>query len=95
MLFAGEGDAVTAVLPGKIVFTDWLKGYGYLLIIDHGHGLMTLYAHNKTLLKHKGDIVTQGEKIASVGHSGTIKKNGLYFEVRRQGKATSPLAWLA
>ena len=93
--FADEGAVVTAVYPGKVVFSDWLKGYGLLLIIDHGQGYMTLYAHNQSLFKHKGQTVNQREQIATVGHSGGIKQNGLYFEIRLRGKAVSPLDWLS
>ncbi|QMT61187.1 murein hydrolase activator EnvC [Legionella sp. PC997] len=93
--FAEEGAVVTAVYPGKIVFSDWLKGYGLLLIIDHGQGFMTLYAHNQSLFKSKGQYVRQNEQIASVGHSGGIKQNGLYFEIRLRGKAIPPLNWLS
>ncbi|WP_052673751.1 murein hydrolase activator EnvC family protein [Legionella hackeliae] len=93
--FAAEGTAVTAVYPGKIVFSDWLNGYGLLLIIDHGQGFMTLYAHNQSLFKSKGSNVLQGESIAAVGHSGGLKQNGLYFEVRHRGKAVPPLEWLS
>nr|WP_238584628.1 peptidoglycan DD-metalloendopeptidase family protein [Legionella worsleiensis] len=93
--FADEGTVVTAVYPGKVVFSDWLKGYGLLLIIDHGQGFMTLYAHNQSLFKHKGQMVYQNEHIASVGHSGGIKQNGLYFEIRLRGKAVPPLDWLS
>ncbi|AMP91552.1 murein hydrolase activator EnvC family protein [Legionella pneumophila] len=93
--FADEGSIVTAVYPGKVVFSDWLKGYGLLLIIDHGHGFMTLYAHNQSLFKRKGQIVQQNEQIASVGHTGGIKQNGLYFEIRQRGKAVNPLDWLS
>lgn len=93
--FAGEGTPVTAVYSGKVVFSDWLKGYGLLLILDHGQGFMTLYAHNQSLFKHKGAIVMQGEQIAAVGHSGGLKQNGLYFEVRHRGKTIPPLDWLS
>ena len=85
---------MNAVYSGKVVFSDWLKGYGLLLIIDHGQGFMTLYAHNQTLFKQKGDTVTQGIQIASVGHTGGLKQNGLYFEIRQYGKAIPPLKWL-
>lgn len=94
-LFAGEGTAVSAIYPGKVVFSDWLNGYGLLLIVDHGQGFMTLYAHNQSLFKRKGETVLQGEQIATVGHSGGIRENGLYFEVRHKGKAVSPLDWIA
>lgn len=93
--FAGEGTPVTAVYPGKVVFSDWLNGYGLLLILDHGQGFMTLYAHNQSLFKRKGATVLQGEQIATVGHSGGLKQNGLYFEVRQRGKAIPPLEWLS
>jgi len=93
--FATEGSAVNAVYPGKVVFSDWLNGYGLLLIIDHGQGFMTLYAHNQSLFKPKGSQVMQGEQIAAVGHTGGIKQNGLYFEVRQRGKAVPPLDWLS
>ncbi|MDI1352451.1 MAG: peptidoglycan DD-metalloendopeptidase family protein, partial [bacterium] len=93
--FAPEGTVVSAVYPGKIVFSDWLKGYGLLLIIDHGQGFMTLYAHNQSLFKRKGELVLQNEQIASVGHSGGLKQNGLYFEIRLRGKAVPPLGWFS
>lgn len=94
IFFADEGTQVTSVFPGKIVFSDWLNGYGLLLIVDHGWGFMTLYANNKAFFRHTGDIVNQGEKIAAVGHTGTLKQNGLYFEIRHQGKAINPLEWI-
>jgi septal ring factor EnvC (AmiA/AmiB activator) len=93
--FADEGTNVSAVYPGKVVFSDWLKGYGLLLIIDHGQGFMSLYANNQALFRHKGDIVDQKERIAQVGHSGHMKENGLYFEIRYKGKAVSAREWLA
>lgn len=93
--FAGEGTPVRAVYPGKIVFSDWLNGYGLLLILDHGNGFMTLYAHNQSFIKQKGASVLQGEHIAAVGHSGGMQENGLYFEVRQRGKAVPPQDWLS
>ncbi len=95
VFYADAGTPVVSVASGKIVFSDWLNGYGLLLIVDHGWGFMTLYANNQTLLKHKGDIVKQDEKIAIVGHSGTFKQNGLYFEIRQRGKAVNPLEWMS
>ena len=89
-----EGLRVQAVYPGRVVFSDWLKGYGLLLIIDHGEGFMTLYAHNQALFKQKGSQVVQGEQIATIGHSGGLKQSGLYFEVRQRGKVVSPRQWL-
>jgi septal ring factor EnvC (AmiA/AmiB activator) len=94
IIFAEEGAKVASVYPGKVVFSDWLKGYGLLIILDHGRGFMTLYAHNQSLFKQKGEVVLAGEQIATVGHSGGLKKNGLYFEIRQRGKAISPLDWL-
>ena len=95
VFFADEGTPVMSVYPGKVVFSDWLNGYGLLLIVDHGWGFMTLYANNKTLLKHRGDIVNQGDKISIVGHTGTLKKSGLYFEIRQRGKAVNPQEWMS
>lgn len=95
LLMAEEGTPVKAVYSGKVVFADWLKGYGLLLIIDHGKGYMTLYAHNQALLKQTGELAQQNEQIATVGHSGGLHQNGLYFEVRHRGKVLSPLDWLA
>lgn len=95
VFFADGGTPVVSVASGKVVFSDWLNGYGLLLIVDHGWGFMTLYANNQTLLKHKGDLVNQDEKIATVGHSGTLKQNGLYFEIRQRGKAVNPLEWMS
>ena len=95
LLMAEEGAPVKAVYSGKVVFADWLKGYGLLLIIDHGKGYMTLYAHNQALLKQTGDLAEQNEQIATVGHSGGLHQNGLYFEVRHRGKVLSPLDWFA
>ncbi|WP_131781114.1 murein hydrolase activator EnvC family protein [Legionella gresilensis] len=93
--FAAEGTPVYAIYSGKIVFSDWLNGYGLLLIIDHGQGFMSLYAHNQTLYKKQGTIVQIGEQIAAVGHTGGVKQNGLYFEIRQHGKAVPPFGWLS
>ncbi|MCR9192053.1 MAG: peptidoglycan DD-metalloendopeptidase family protein [Gammaproteobacteria bacterium] len=95
MLYAADGSPVQAVYPGKVVFSEWLNGYGLLLIIDHGWGMMTLYANNATLTHQKGDTISQGEQIATVGHQGISKESGLYFEIRQHGKAMSPRRWLA
>ncbi len=93
--FAAEGTPIAAVYHGKVVFSDWLNGYGLLLILDHGNGYMTLYAHNQALFKQAGTRVSAGDSIAAVGHSGGMKKNGLYFEVRHRGKAIPPFDWLS
>ena len=93
-LLTYEGNPVQAVSSGKVIFSDWLKGYGLLLIISHGNGYMTLYGHNQALFKKTGDTVSSGEQIAAVGHSGGVKENSLYFEIRHSGKALPPLNWL-
>lgn len=95
IFLAKEGSSVNAIYPGEVVFSDWLRGYGLLLIVDHGWGFMTLYAYNQSLHKRKGDTVQQGEQIAEVGHTGTLHQNGLYFEIRHHGKAISPMGWLS
>lgn len=91
---ADEGSPVHAVAAGRVVFADWLRGLGLLLIIDHGRGYMTLYGHNQSLYKGIGDWVEAGEIIATVGVSGGENRAGLYFEVRVRGKPDNPLAWL-
>ena len=95
VFMANEGTPVLSVLPGKVVFSDWLKGYGLLLIIDHGDGVMSLYAHNASLFATLGTSVKQGEQIATVGHTGGLRENGLYFEVRRRGRAVPPREWMS
>lgn len=84
---------VHAVSTGKVVFADWLNGYGYLVIIDHGQGFMTLYGNNQQLLKHKGEFVHQGDVIANVGKSGAFHQTGLYFEIRQKARVVSALSW--
>jgi septal ring factor EnvC (AmiA/AmiB activator) len=89
-----RGEPVQAVFAGKVLFADWFKGYGNMLIIDHGHNYCTLYAHVEELFKQKGDTVETGEVIATVGDSGTLSGPGLYFEVRYHGKPEDPQQWL-
>jgi septal ring factor EnvC (AmiA/AmiB activator) len=84
---------VNTIHNGTVLFSDWLKGYGLLTVIDHGNGYMSLYAHNQTLLKSIGDRVEIGEPIALVGQSGGQTSSGLYFEIRHQGKALNPKLW--
>jgi len=93
LLGAPIGRQVQTIHNGKVLFSDWLKGYGLLTVIDHGNGYMSLYAHNQTLLKSVGDRVETGEPIALVGQSGGQSKAGLYFEIRHQGKAVNPKLW--
>lgn len=94
VFYAPEGQEVQAISPGKVVFADWLNGYGLLMIIDHGWGVMSLYGNNLQLLKHVGDNVNIGDKISKIGHSGVLPENGLYFEIRHHGKAMPPEKWL-
>ena len=93
LLGAPIGKQVQTIHNGTILFSDWLKGYGLLIVIDHGNGYMSLYAHNQTLLKSVGDRVETGEPIALVGQSGGQDQAGLYFEIRHQGKAVNPKLW--
>ncbi|MFI4957233.1 MAG: murein hydrolase activator EnvC family protein [Gammaproteobacteria bacterium] len=93
-LSAAEGSPVTAVHAGEVVYADWLRGYGWLLIVDHGDHDMSLYAYNQTLYKQVGDSVKPGDLLARVGKSGAKPDPGLYFELRRYGKAIDPLAWI-
>ena len=77
-----------------MVFADWFRGSGLLLIIDHGDGYMSLYAHNEALLRDVGEWVTAGSSIATVGSSGGRAESALYFEIRKDGKPTNPANWL-
>jgi len=95
LLIAGAaGSEVRAVAAGRVAYADWLKGYGLLLIIDHGGGWMSLYAFNDSLLKNVGDQVSAGEAIASVGSSGGQGRPALYFELRHDGQPADPRSWL-
>ncbi|MCK5386898.1 MAG: peptidoglycan DD-metalloendopeptidase family protein [Gammaproteobacteria bacterium] len=88
-----EGKEVKAISHGRVAYADWLRGYGMLVIIDHGDGYMTLYGYNQALYKETGDWVEEGEVIATVGRSGGQKKSGLYFEVRVKGQPSNPVKW--
>ena len=92
---AREGDEVRAVAEGQVAFADWYKGYGRLVIIDHGAGLYTLYGHLSRLDVHGGDAVEQRQVIGLAGDTGSLKGSKLYFELRRNGEAEDPLSWLA
>lgn len=95
LLISGTAGAeVHAVADGRVAFANWLKGYGLIVIVDHGNGLMSLYANNDALLKNAGDSVRAGEAISTVGSSGGQGRNALYFEIRQDGKAVDPRAWL-
>ncbi len=95
LVAADEGAPVRAVFRGRVVFADWLRGFGLLTIVDHGSGYMTLYGHADALAKKPGDWVESGEVIARAGSSGGLGTTGLYFEVRHDGKAADPIVWLA
>lgn len=93
LISAAAGTSVTAIHHGRVAFSDWLRGFGQLLIIDHGDGYMSLYGYNQKLLKETGEWVQAGEAIAVVGDSGGQSQTGLYFEVRHNGKPKNPAAW--
>lgn len=88
------GSQVKAIYSGRIIFSDWLRGYGLMIGIDHGKGDMSFYGYNQTLLKKVGDTVQAGEPIALVGDSGGQTQPGLYFEIRRKGQPIDPKPWL-
>ena len=93
LIDASEGMEIKAVTRGKVVYAEWLRGYGLLTIIDHGQGYMTLYAFNQSLYKRMGDSVEAGDVIASVGQSGGRSQAGLYFGIRKKGVPIDPLEW--
>lgn len=91
---AAQGSAVKAIAAGQVVFADWLRGFGNLVIVDHGEGYMSLYSNNESLYKQVGDRVQPGDAIASVGNSGGQSDTGLYFEMRHQSRPVNPLLWV-
>ncbi len=93
LMAAPIGRQVQTIHNGTILFSDWLKGYGFVTVIDHGNGYMSLYGHNQTLLKSVGDRVETGEPIALIGQSGGQAQPGLYFEIRHLGKTVNPKLW--
>jgi len=94
LIAAAAGTEVHAVQSGRVVFSDWMTGYGMLLILDHGNDYMSLYAHNESLYKQVGEAVQRGEAIASVGNSGSGGNAALYFELRHRGQPVNPDQWL-
>ena len=88
-----EGQQVRSIAAGRVVFADWMRGFGNLLIVDHGETYLSVYGNNEALLKQPGDAVAAGEPIATVGSTGGSAETGLYFELRHLGKAFDPLRW--
>lgn len=93
LIGAGNGSEVKAIAYGRVAYSDWLRGYGLLMIIDHGDGFMSLYGNNESLLREVGDWVEPGAAISTVG-SSPLNGKGLYFEIRKNGKAMDPAVWL-
>jgi septal ring factor EnvC (AmiA/AmiB activator) len=91
---AAEGAAVKAIAAGQVVFAEWLRGFGNLIIVDHGEGYMSLYSNNESLYKQVGERVQPGDAIATVGNSGGQPDTGLYFEMRHQSRPVNPLLWV-
>jgi len=94
LIGAPAGTPVRAVADGRVVFSQWMNGYGLISIVDHGNGYMSLYAHNDALLKDVGATVHKGDAVASVGTSGGLSRPAVYFELRRNGQPVNPAAWL-
>ncbi len=93
LIGADEGKEINSIAPGQVVYADWLNGFGWVIVLDHGHGFMSLYGHAQTLLRDVGDEVRGGEAIALVGQSGGQPNSGLYFEIRHKGSAVDPIKW--
>lgn len=87
------GNEVKAVAGGRVVFAEWMRGFGNLLIVDHGDSYLSIYGNNDALLKHVGDSIRGGDTVATVGNSGGNPESGLYFEIRHQGQPVDPLKW--
>ena len=95
IMINGEvGSPVVAVHQGKVLYADWLRGFGLVTVIDHGDGFMSLYGHNQALLRQAGDIVGAGETVALLGQSGGQSTPNLYFEIRHKGQPVNPTSWL-
>jgi septal ring factor EnvC (AmiA/AmiB activator) len=94
LISAGMGSPVRAVADGSVVFAEWMTGYGLILIVDHGNGYLSLYAHNESLLKDVGATVKRGDAVSRVGNSGGLAQPALYFELRRNGQPVDPAVWM-
>ncbi len=95
LIAARAGEDVRAIAAGRVVFADWLRGFGNLLIVDHGDRYMSLYGYNETLYKQVGDVIRGGDRIAAVGNSGGHPDSGLYFEMRHEGRPFDPMTWVS
>ncbi len=93
IISAAEGSPVRAIHPGRVVFSDWLRGSGYLVVLDHGNGYLSLYAHNQGLVKQTGDWANRGEIIGAAGNDAGMGSAGIYFEIRQNGQAQNPVNW--
>ena len=89
-----QGQPVRAIAGGQVVYAEWMRGFGNLLIVDHGEAYLSIYANNESLLKRVGDVVAGGEAVATTGASGGNEETGLYFELRHFGRAFDPLRWV-
>jgi len=92
-LRANSGQPVHAIATGRVIFADWLRGFGNMIIVDHGGGYLSLYSGCESLLKRVGDEIKAGDTIATTGNSGGMADSGLYFEIRQNGRPLDPLAW--
>jgi len=93
LIASKQGSEISAIHHGRVVYSDWLRGFGLLLILDHGKGYMSLYGHNESLYKDVGDWVEAQEAVATLGQSGGRNSPALYFELRYQGKPINPKKW--
>ncbi|HET6719901.1 MAG TPA: peptidoglycan DD-metalloendopeptidase family protein, partial [Rhodocyclaceae bacterium] len=91
---SAAGGDVRAIADGQVVFADWLRGFGNLIVLDHEDGFLSVYGYNEAVLKQVGDEVRSGDRIAAIGNSGGRSETGLYFELRRRGEAIDPGQWL-
>jgi septal ring factor EnvC (AmiA/AmiB activator) len=91
---AREGEPFRSVFEGEVVYASWLRGYGLTAIVDHGSGVMSIYAHASVLVVEEGSRVVTGERLGLVGETGSLAGPFLYFELRRDGKPIDPVPWL-
>lgn len=94
LIDAAEGSSVKAIADGRVIYANWMRGFGLLLVLDHGEGYMSLYGHNQTILPNVGEVVRRGEEIARVGQSGGRESPALYFEIRVKGDPVNPTQWI-